>query len=76
MAGLKLAANIKTYNSMGVEASNDGFSLGRKPTLIQIKANELSNTMYMFSPEWQKVQGAWKGRESELLLTIEEQDSL
>ena len=46
----------------------------RKPSILRIETDMLNQTMLLFSPEWQKVQGASKASDEELLMEIGIQD--
>ena len=46
----------------------------KKPSILSIETDMLNQTMLLFSPEWQKVQGASKESDEELLMQIGIQD--
>lgn len=52
----------------------DGFQLGAKPAILKVETDNLSQTMYMFSPEWQRVQGASMLTDAELRMELDSAD--
>lgn len=75
LASMRLAADIDAYNNQGEEASADGFKLGAEPHILQIPLNGISTRMLMFSPEWDKVQGASKKSDKEFMLDLNQLDA-
>lgn len=74
LIALRLAKNIQTFNNQGVVANVDGFQLGSKPAILKVETDNLSQMMYMFSPEWQRVQGSSKLSDAELRLELDAAD--
>lgn len=70
LAGLRLANDIQAYNNQGQAASPEGFKIGKTPTLLNVPLTGLSKVMYLFSPDWVKVQGASKVSDEELMAQI------
>ena len=70
MAALRLAKDIEAYHNQGEVANARGFNLGKKPSILKVETDGLSSEMFMFSPEWQKVQGASKISDMDLLAQI------
>ena len=70
LEGLRLAKDIQAYNNQGKVANVSGFDMPRKPSILSIETDMLNQTMLLFSPEWQKVQGAARISDAELLMEI------
>lgn len=76
MASMRLAKDIEAYQNQGKEASPTGFKLGKKPSLLSIPLDGLEQDLYLFSPEWQRIQGASKLSDDEILGLLGEQDKV
>jgi hypothetical protein len=55
-------------------ANKEGFKFTGNPSIIQIETDKLSQTLYMFSPEWRKYYHATELNEDEILLAINKDD--
>ena len=73
-AALRNAKMVSAYHNQGKVANKDGFNFTGTPSIIQIKTDELSQTLYMFSPEWRKYNNATVLNEDEILLAINKDD--
>ena len=74
LAALRLAKNVSAYHNQGSFANRDGFNVGKTPSILKIPTDGLSSRLFMFSPEWQKMQGVSKLSDDELLLEIDQTD--
>lgn len=69
-AALRNAKLISAYHNQGKQASKEGFNFTGTPSIIQIHTDGLSQTLYMFSPEWRKYNNATILNEDEIMLAI------
>lgn len=74
LAALRNAKMISAYHNQGKVANKEGFKFTGNPSIIQIETDGLSQTLYMFSPEWQKYYHAVELNEDELMLAINKDD--
>ena len=74
MAAMRNAKMISAYHNQGKVANKEGFKFTGTPSIIQIETDGLSQTLYMFSPEWRKYNNAVVLNEDELLLAINKDD--
>ena len=69
-ASLRNAKMISAYHNQGKVASKEGFKLSGTPSIIQIETDGLSQTLYMFSPEWRQYYNATEISEDDIMLAI------
>lgn len=60
LAGRRLVNDVTAYHSQGKEANVDGFTIGKQPSILKINTDSLNQIVYMFSPEWERMNGAAK----------------
>ena len=70
-AALRNAKLVAAYHNQGKEASEEGFTYKGTPSILQIAAEGLSKTLYMFSPEWQTMNNAVELNEDEIALAVD-----
>ena len=73
-AALRNAKMISAFHNQGKVANKEGFKFTGTPSIIQIETDGLSQTLYMFSPEWQKYYNAAPLNEDEIMLAINKDD--
>ena len=73
-AALRNAKMISAFHNQGKVANKEGFKFTGTPSIIQIETDGLSQTLYMFSPEWRKYYNAVELNEDELMLAINKDD--
>jgi uncharacterized protein (DUF4415 family) len=74
LASLRLAKDVMAFHRQGRVANADGFKVGRGASILKINTDHLSQNLYMFSPDWQRVKGASKLSDDQLLLEIDAGD--
>ena len=73
-AALRTAKLVSSYHNQGKVANKEGFKFSGTPSIIQINADGLSQTLYMFSPEWRKYYNATELNDDDILLAINKDD--
>ena len=61
---------VSAYHNQGKEANVDGFKIGRRPTILKVNTDNLSQDLYMFSPEWMKMNSVVLIDEDEIALKL------
>lgn len=74
VAMMRFSRDLQAYHNQGSQANIDGFNIGKKPSILQIKTDDLRQVMLMFSPEWLAVNGSSKVSDDELALAVDAQD--
>ena len=74
LAAMRNAKMISAYQNQGEVANKEGFKFSGSPSIIKIETDGLSQTLYMFSPEWQKYYNAVQLNDDELMLAINKDD--
>ena len=72
---MRNAKMISEYHKQGKVANKEGFNFTGTPSIIQIETDSLSQTLYMFSPEWQKYYNATPLNEADLLAKLNMEDA-
>lgn len=73
-AALRNAKMISAFHNQGKVANKEGFKMTGTPSILQIETDGLSQTLYMFSPEWRKYYNATELDEDQILLAINKDD--
>ena len=71
---LRQVKDIEAYENQGKNASEYGFKVTGTPSILNIPTESIRKYVYMFSPEWQRMQGASKLTDEQLLLELDSQD--
>jgi len=75
LVSLRMAKDLEAYHNQGKEANPDGFNMTGKPSIMKISTDALRQNLYMFSPEWQKAQGASGMSDMDLMAELAGEDS-
>ena len=63
------------YNRAGKNVNVEGFKLGKTGTILSVPTDNLNSVLYMFSPDWQRMRGASKFTDDQLLDALGEEDA-
>ena len=74
LLSLKMAKDIQAYHNQGQVVDKSGFKLAKTPSILKVETENLNQTIYMFSPEWQEMMGTAEIVDEKLFQILDAQE--